>query len=131
MARGRDQLHARLQAIQKLGRNLARRSRSNCEMCGTGGVLRVTEVAPIPEYPNEDSAILACDSCLSQMAAKKLDPVALRFLEQTAWSEVMPVQLAAIQLLHRLRRQEVSWAIECLDGLWIDDAIQAKLDPIK
>lgn len=131
MARGRDQHHARLQAVQQLGRNLARRSRSLCELCGTRGVLRVIEVAPLPEHPNEDAAILVCESCMSHMVAKKPDPTPLRFLEQTVWSEVIPIQLAAIQLLRALAKQDVTWAIDCLDGLWLDDSIQAKLDQIK
>ena len=132
MARGRDQHQARLDAIQKLGRTLSRRCRSLCELCGTGGVaLHATEVPPLPEHPNEEAAILVCEACTHQMRSKKPDATTLRFLEQTVWSDIVPVQLAAIHLLRRLAQQHVSWATECLDGLWIDDAIQAKLDGVR
>ena len=86
---------------------------------------------PLPEHPNEDAAILICEACAHQMQTKQPDATGLRFLEQTAWSDIAPVQLAAIQLLQRLAQQNISWAVDCLDGLWIDDAIQAKLDCVQ
>ena len=114
-----------------MSRGLVKKARI-CELCGTGGIaLHATEVPPLPEHPNEEAAILICEPCTHQMRAKKPDATTLRFLEQTVWSDIVPVQLAAIHLLRRLAQQHVSLATECLDGLWIDDAIQAKLDGLR
>ena len=131
MARGRDQHEARKQAVLGLGRNLSRRSRSLCELCGNGGTLRVIEVEPVDEIPHEDAAILICEECQEHLQAKHLDDGKLRFLEGSAWSEVEPVKITSIVLLKRLAAQQVSWAQECLDGLWIEEPVQNKLDRIK
>ena len=47
MSKGRDKHHARLNAVAGLGRNLSRRARNHCELCGEGGSLKVIEVEPV------------------------------------------------------------------------------------
>ena len=131
MARGRDQHQARLNAVSKLGRSLARRSGSQCELCAGGSPLRVIEIEPVDEDPHEEAAILSCDPCRERLDGKSLDAGAMRFLEGSVWSEVLPAKIASITLLRKLAAKEVSWAQECLDGLWLDDDVQSKLERIK
>lgn len=127
MARGRDAHQARLSAVAALGKNLSRRAGSRCELCEGSDDLRVHEVPPVEEDPDEAAAILACAPCRDDMTAKRLrDFDRLRFLETAMWSETPPVQVAAVRLLHRLS-SEVDWARDALDGLWLDEAIQERV----
>ena len=130
MSRGRDAHQAHLQAVTMLGKNLTRRAGSLCELCNGADDLRVIEIAPVSESPSEDAAILACAACRDVLTAKRLpkDTSTLRFLEGTVWAEPLPVRVAAIQLLRRLAHDNTEWASQCLESLWIDDDVRARLD---
>ena len=129
MARRRDAHEAHKRAVASLGKNLSRRAGSVCELCKGDEDLRVTEVAPITEEPNEDAAILACHRCRELLNAKRLPKETgdLRFLEGTVWAEEIPVRIAALQLLRRLESEQVSWARECLEAVWIDPQVEERL----
>lgn len=114
-----------------LGRNLSRRSGSKCELCGDGAPLQVVEVEPVEEEPLEEAALLACDSCRQRLKGTVQDPSTTRFLEGSVWSETAPIKIASILLLRQLSSQDVEWAQECLEGVWIEEEIQEKLDRIK
>ena len=130
MARGRDAHHARLAAISRLGKTLTRRAGSVCELCADSLDLRPVEVAPEPEEPEADHAALLCARCRDLITAKKLprDTDDLRFLETSVWSEVPAVQVLAVRLTRRLAAQDVQWATDALDGLWLDEDQQQWVD---
>lgn len=128
MARGRERHDEQVAALSALGKGLSRRARSRCELCGETGALTVVEVPPTGDEPSEDTAIFLCDRCKSLATAKKLVPDELHFLETAAWSEVAPVQLTAVRLLRRLAAQDVRWAVDFLDGLWLSEEITERLD---
>jgi hypothetical protein len=44
------------------------------------------------------------------------------------WSETLPVQLLAVRITRRLAAKDVPWARETIEGLWLDDEIQALVD---
>lgn len=93
--------------------------------------LRVIEIAPTGDHPSEEAAILACADCreLIDGKPKKLPPSdTLRFLETAVWSEVTPAQIAAVRLARRLASESVSWAVDLLDGLWLDDEVAALVE---
>jgi len=122
MARGLDRHQAHKHAVAALGKNLSRRAGSRCELCEDTQGLHVIEVLACEE-PDEDAAILACERCQNALS-KKPDPQDnLRALASSAWSEIVPVQVAAIRLLRALSKSEVAWAQETLDGLWVPDEI--------
>ena len=129
MSRRRDAHEAHQRAVAALGKNLSRRAGSVCELCNGDEDLRVTEVAPITEEPSEDAAILACLRCRELLNTKHLprETGELRFLEGTVWAEELPVRIAAIQLLRRLKSEQVSWARECLEAVWIEPEIEERL----
>lgn len=129
MATRRELHEARRTAVAALGKELTRRARSRCELCEASSGLQVVEVPPVEEDPSVDAAILACPRCRELVEGGKLprETDALRFLEGAAWSEVQPVQLAAVRLLRRLDAAGVSWAREALDGLWLDEELEARL----
>ncbi len=127
MSRGREKHQARLSAVAGLGRNLSRRARNHCELCGEGGSLKVIEVEPVFEEPDEDRAILVCPRCEGALGKRRPDPMSLRFLENTIWAEVQPVQIAAVRLTRALAADGVPWAADALDGLYLDEEMEELL----
>jgi protein PhnA len=130
MARGRQQHQARQAAVAGLGRALSRRSRSNCELCGEGGMLSVVEVAPAPEPPSEDAAVMLCERCADAVAGGRRAPPAseLRFLEGSVWSDVAPAQILAVRLARTLAAGGAQWAEELLAGLYLAPGIEVRID---
>ena len=129
MARGRDAHQARLQAVAGLGRLLARRARSKCEICECKGQrLTVIEVPPVDGAPEADRAIMICESCQRAVEGGKLDADHWRILEGLVWSELPPVQVVAVRLTRRVRDDGVSWAGNALDGLYLEPDIEAWVD---
>lgn len=130
MATGRERFQERRHALALLGKSLTRRAGSSCELCGEGQDLRPTEVPPVADLPELVSAALFCVRCRELNEGGKLPKVAsdLRFLETSVWSELLPVQLAAVRLLTRVAADEVDWAVICLEGLWLPEEVKGKID---
>lgn len=123
MAKGRDKHQAWQQAVAALGKNLSRRARSKCELCESSARLKVVEVDGNPhEEPDEDWAVLVCSACEALMGGDQQGPV--RFLESSMWSEVPPVQIAAVRAL---RSVDEPWAEAALEGLYLDPALEELL----
>ncbi len=130
MASGYQADRARKEAVNALGRELARRAKSRCELCGEGGRrLEVVEVPPLPERPEAGKAVLLCEVCADGVRGGRMGPVERwRFLEQVVWSEVPPVQVTAVRMARSLSEQGVGWAQELLAGLYLDPEIEAWVD---
>ena len=127
MASAKDRHDAHQQALGLLGKDLSRRAGSKCELCGRGEALRVMEVPCGDEEPSLDSAILACERCRALPGARSIErPGELRFLETAVWADSSPVKVLAVRLLRRLGDE--SWAQDCLEGLWLDDELSARID---
>ena len=114
--------------MQALGKDLSRRAGACCELCGG-------KDAPRPELVEGeeailDAAVLACAPCRERMGRDRVeegDEDAMRFLETAIWSEVPPVQIAAVRLLRRLAGAGVAWAREADEALWLDEATEARV----
>ncbi len=126
MARGHEQYKQRQEAIASLGRPLSRRARSRCELCDASGTrLTPFEVAPIPEEPDPDKAVMLCDRCIGGATGGKLDGNEYRFLETTAWSELAPVQVVAVRMVRRLAdEQRTDWASDLLGMLYLPPDVE-------
>lgn len=123
MAKARDRHHARKAALSALGRDLSRRSKSRCELCGAQGSLSPVEVDGNPEEePDLAWALLLCGSCAT--LAEKGDGADARFLAEACWSELLPAQLLAVRILRRIA-PETRWAEDTLDGLYLDPETEA------
>ena len=129
MARGKDEYQARQAAVAALGRVLARRARSCCELCQEGGTLRVVEVEPVFDEPDVERAALFCERCrdLLDGGLKRADTQTLRFLSETVWSEVLSAKLTAVRLLRILAAEGVPWAAEANENLWLDEETESLL----
>ncbi len=129
MSRGYNKHQDRLAAIAELGRALARRARSRCELCEESGVrLDPCEVTPLPEEPEHDRAVMLCERCARGVDGGPLDALEWRFLESAAWSTVPAVQVTAVRALRRAADDGVHWAISAVDALYLDPEIEAWVD---
>ena len=123
MATRREKHQAHQQAVAALGKNLSRRARSRCELCEASEKLSVVEVGGNPhEEPDEAWAVLVCAGCSALMGGRPVGPV--RFLESSMWSEVRPVQIAAVRAL---RGVDEPWAAAALEGLYLDPEVEELL----
>lgn len=130
MAKGREKFEERQAALALLGKDLARRARSRCELCETSGVpLRAYEVPPAPPEPAMDRCALVCHNCEDALTNPRL-PLAdaeWRCLGNTLWSDVPAVQVAVVRLLRRLAPR-ADWARELLEDALLDEGTLAWAD---
>lgn len=129
MAKGREQHDARQAILNSFGKDLARRSRSRCELCEEAGLsLAIFEVPPVPRDPDFERCLLLCGTCASQAGdPQKFRPGPhWRFLTGQAWSANPLVQVLAIRLLMRQSDRE-DWAREALDTLDPDEDLMARV----
>ncbi len=124
MAKGLDKHRARLDALSAFGKDLARRAKSHCEMCGAGGTsLQIHEVPPVAAEPEFEHCIMVCDSCKEQLDnPRRMEPDHWRCLNTAVWSEVPAVQVMAVATLRRLAAQP--WAAELEEQLYLTPEVE-------
>ncbi len=130
MATRKEKHQARLDAINALGRGLARRAKSTCELSGQKGVkLVAVEIGPLPEEPEAERCVFV-DATLKPMieGGKITEPDHFRYLQDSVWSETPAVQVCAVRLLRRIADAGSEWARDTLDGLYLDPEIEAWAD---
>jgi protein PhnA len=98
---------------------LRKRANNCCELCKSENNLTVYGVPPNPDLREEDS-ILVCDKCERQLNKKEeLDASHWQCLNESMWSEVLPVQVVSWRMLNRLRNE--SWAADAIDLMFFDE----------
>ena len=113
MARGIEKHQERLDAINLLGKDLARRAGRRCELCEENDDLRPHDTAPAEE-PDLETLLLLCGRCRALTGGRVDDPRTLRFLEGAVWSELPAAAQLARDLLGSVDAQ---WARDALDLL--------------
>jgi len=127
MATGFQGKFHRQNLISRFAKDLVRRSRSHCELCGRNGIkLDVYEVPPLEEDPSVDGCIFICDGCRKQVTEpNKMIPSNWRCLNNTLYSEVPAVQVMAFRMLRRLAAREEHWAQELLEHAYLEPETEA------
>jgi len=100
-------------------RELNKRSGSKCELCAATENLKVYQVLPTKKG-GIDESIMACSTCIDQI--ENPDHVDLnhwRCLNDSMWSEHIPVQVVAWRMLSRLRKN--GWPQELLEQMYLDE----------
>lgn len=96
-----------------LGKDLTRRSRGLCELCGSRTEVRPWELTPFPEEPSLERALMACKRCRHWLGRDRPGCGEYHFLLEAVWHEEHAIRLAAARLLSRCEQKP----------LWIDDAL--------
>ena len=125
MAKGLLKHQERQSALSLLGKNLARRARSKCELCDASGVaLTIYEVAPVPSEPDFEHCIMTCDTCRQQLEhPKRMQPDHWRCLTKTIWSEVPVIQVLSLRHLRQLAEQH-QWAADTLEIAYLTPEVE-------
>lgn len=114
-------------AIGILGKDLTRRSRGRCELCGGKGDVRGWEIPPFPEEPRMDRAVMTCGRCRAWLEGAPIEVVEARFLGTAVWHECEAVREAAGLLLRRIAASDEPWIHEAIDVL--DNPVVEEAEP--
>ncbi|HUH46531.1 MAG TPA: hypothetical protein VLZ54_05205, partial [Arenibacter sp.] len=86
-------------------KELGKRSNNQCELCSSTEKLGVLEIQPVKKN-GLDAQILVCETCKEQIEdPEKTEPNHWRCLNDSMWSEHIPVQVIAWRMLNRLRKE--------------------------
>lgn len=104
-----------------LERELNKRSNLKCELCLSDENLKVYAIPP-SKSRSLDKAILACNTCVSQIENPESTEVNhWRCLNDSMWSEHRGVQVVAWRMLSRLKGE--GWPQDLLDMMYLDDEL--------
>lgn len=125
MGKGYETHQQRVMALQAIGKDLARRAKSKCELTGVGGVpLRPYEVPPVAAEPDIDRTLLVSEACLNMLEnPRHLAGRGWQCLAEVVWSESPAVQVVAWRMLNELAKRE-DWAREVLDDVFLDEEVE-------
>ncbi len=125
MAKGLLKHQERQDALSLLGKDLARRAKSKCEICAASAVpLAIFEVAPVPSEPDYDHCLMLCETCRTQLEnPKRQDPNHWRCLTKSIWSQIPAVQVVSLRELRKLAQKQ-DWAAEALENAYLTPDIE-------
>jgi protein PhnA len=125
MAKGYELHQARMMALQAMGKDLARRAKSKCEITGVAGVsLWPYEVPPVGEEPDIERTLLISGECHEMLDhPERLAGRIWQCLAESVWSEMPAVQVVSWRMLNELAKRE-DWAREVLDEVFLDNEVE-------
>ncbi|MEO5916284.1 MAG: phnA protein [Luteolibacter sp.] len=125
MGKGYELHQARSLALQGIGKDLARRAKSKCELTGAAGVpLRPYEVPPVGLDPDIEKTLLVSEACHEVLEhPARLKGREWQCLAETVWSEQAATQVVAWRMLHHLAKTE-DWAREVIEEVFLDDEVE-------
>ena len=125
MGKGYETHQARVLALQGLGKDLARRAKSKCELTGAAGVsLRAYEVPPVTDEPDIERTLLISEACHEVLGhPKRLKGREWQCLAEVVWSEMPAVQVVAWRMLNHLAKSE-DWAREVIEEVFLDEEVE-------
>ena len=114
-----------MMALQGMGKDLARRAKSRCEITGAAGLkLWPYEVPPVGAEPDIERTILVSEACLEMLDhPNRLRGREWQCLAEAVWSDNPAVQVTAWRMLRELAKRE-DWAREALDNVFLDPEIE-------
>ena len=114
MASGKDKHADYLNELNLLGKDLARRAKSRCELSGEPGPLVNHDLKPEDKNPTLDTVVLVSQEVSSWLQDGRFEASNARFLETAVWSSEPAVRLACKILLAKI---DETWAQEARENL--------------
>ena len=100
-------------------RELNKRSGSQCELCAAQENLKEYQILPT-QKGGLDESIYACTTCIEQIENPGNEDLNhWRCLNDSMWSEYIPVQVISWRMLSRLRKN--GWPQELLEQMYLDE----------
>ena len=129
MARGYDSDRERKHSLSLLGKDLARRAKSRCELTRASGVpLATYEIPPIPKDPDFNRCLLVSEQALRQLEdPRNLVAAEWHHLKEIIWSDIPAVQIMALRILRHLATTN-SWAQNLIDETYLDPEVTELAD---
>ena len=106
-----------------LEKEIQQRSDSTCELCGNKENLGIYT---FEDFPGEeiDGSFMVCSVCKEQFEnPEKAEPNHWRCLNDSMWSSVPAVQVAAWQMLNYLKAE--GWPQDLLEMMYMEDELKA------
>jgi len=102
-----------------LEKDLQERSHHSCELCKATDNLSIYTIQPSKKVDLTDS-VYACETCTSQIENSDLiNPNHWRCLNDSMWSEFLPVQVLSWRMLNRVL--SAGWSQDLLDMMYLDE----------
>ena len=102
-----------------LEKDIQERSHHSCELCKATDNLSIYTIQPSKKVDLTDS-IYACETCTSQIENSDLiNPNHWRCLNESMWSEFLPVQVISWRMLNRVL--SAGWSQDLLDMMYLDE----------
>lgn len=126
MGKGYEIHQARVAALQALGKDLARRAKSKCELTGVSGVpLKAYEVSPVSDSPELERTLLISEECHRMLEhPEQLAGREWQGLAEMVWSESPAVQVVSWRMLSQLAKRE-DWARDVIEEVFLDPEVEA------
>jgi len=97
---------------------------NKCELCGAQTHLHIFDVPPVKE-PSADRALMACDTCFGQLNDPEItDANHWRCLNDSMWSQVPAVQVAAWRQLRFLTGKGEDWSHDLQEMMYMEPDTQ-------
>ena len=113
MAKGREKHQAYLNALNLLGKDLARRAKSKCELSQQAGTLQIFDLEGPDLEPDLDHLVMVCPQISEHLNGKEIQRASVHYLETAVWSTEIAVRRAAIRILERI---DEGWAHEAIEN---------------
>ncbi|MEE4245630.1 MAG: hypothetical protein V2I33_09475 [Kangiellaceae bacterium] len=132
MAKGLQKHQAHQDKLSLLGKDLARRAKSQCELSGQSGVPLTIYEAIESDEPSLNTTCMLCDDSLSDIKRlpKKNNLAAnqhWRCLSNSIWSEVPIIQALSYKLLELI---DLDWSKDLLEQVYLTEEVEALLPSI-
>jgi len=121
MAKGREKHDEYQAALQGLGRDLARRAKSRCELSDEPGSLVTFDLEGPKVEPSLGHVVLVSSVVADHLEGRNLKGAALHYLNTAVWSDVSAVRRAAIRILEQV---DEPWARDAIDNARMMDGAE-------
>ncbi|MEH6449066.1 MAG: PhnA domain-containing protein [Oleispira sp.] len=102
---------------------LLARCGSKCELCAADAPIAKFEVAP--SDGSVEQSVMLCPTCTDQINdPDTLDGNHWRCLNDSMWSQVLPVQVMAWRQLKTLKAKGEDWAQDLVDMMYFEEDVQ-------
>jgi len=113
VAKGREKHQSYLDALNLLGKDLARRAKSKCELSQEPGTLQIFDLQGPDVEPDLDHLVMVCPQVTQHLDGKEIERTSVHYLETAVWSTQIAVRKAAIRILEHINE---GWAHEAIEN---------------